>query len=148
MKRPLSTLTSSVALLGKVAACPVVFSWMFVTHFKPSLLKLWNPTPLKVLRVVRNDSCTLHGEHGCAMAFDAPVSSHDLSVPSPDYYRYGHDARPYLFSVNRPELLRFPSKRTLRQIARGFEVYGLKVKEVHVRVGSGLAQRTIIHPLV
>ena len=148
MKRRLSSVSNSAVLVATVVKAPVVFSWLALTYFKPKLLQYWNPTPLKVLRVARNDSCNLHGEHGCAMAFEAPPAFHDRSLRGSVHLHPGYDARPYIFSVNRPELLRFPSKKTLRQIARGFEPYGLKVQQVHVAVGSGRSARTIIHELI
>ncbi len=132
----------------KLVVSPVVFLWIALSHYKPRLLKVWNPMPIKVLRIDRTTLDTVTTEDGCAIAYDLIAPALDLGFSAASYESYLlQTTKPYQFTVNRPELLRCPKPATLKKIAHDFEKFGLRVKEIHVVIAGPKYIHTIVHEL-
>lgn len=149
MNRPLSSVSKIFLLLAKIILTPPVFGWMIITHFIPALLRVWNPTPLKVLCIMPGKFEDIASEgRPCVLAYQLIPPPMDLGGSAPDYENYlARAIVPYHFTVNRPELLKKVHPKTLKRIAREFERFGLQAKEVHFVIANSTNIRTVIHPL-
>jgi hypothetical protein len=150
MKRPLSTVVVFFLLLAKIVLTPIVFIWVFITHFYPQLLKFWNPTPLKILHVRFTEEEITREAHPRVIAYALIPPALDMGVFAPDYESYLiQTTKTYEITVNRPELLsRIKPEILKRIIIRDFEQFGLRAKELHVVISNSKNFRTIVHSLV
>jgi hypothetical protein len=149
MIRPLSSVRSLFSKIAVVALTPLVFLWIFASHFIPSLLRVWNPIPLKVLGVHLSETGEVISEgHPCVLAYKLHPPAMDQGAPLCEYEHYlAQTASPYWITVNRPELLRKPKPAHLRCVARAFESHGLQAKEVHIAITNSTSVRTVVHPI-
>jgi len=148
MKVLFSAARVSILFLATAALFPFVFLWTVLTHYNPNLLRYWNPCPIKVIEMTRNDSVRMHNHHACVTAYECYPNgkTHDehALVAGPKQYEL---ICYYLILVNYPQLLVKPKRSTLKRIEREFEKCGLRARDVFINIGEGLEARTVIHSI-
>ena len=148
MKVLFSAARVSILFLMSAVLFPFVFFWTVLTHYKPNLLRYWNPCPIKVVALTRNDSIRLHDHHACVTAYECYPNgkTHDEHALATAPRKF-EEICYYLILVNHPQLLVKPKRSTLKRIEREFEKHNLRARDVFTTIGEGLEARTVIHSI-